>query len=76
MKTNTLIELNTRHFNFSSEDIRDMLETGVNFIVSSDAHRACRIGCVDNALEMVKKYNIPTERIVNIDKDYVPKSCN
>ena len=75
-KRGTLIELNTRHFKFSEQDIKDMLETDVKFIVNSDAHRASRIGSVTNALEMVQKYNIPIERIVNINKDYVPKPCN
>ena len=76
VETNTLIEINTRHFNFTDEQMREMLETPVKFIVSSDSHRAERIGYVDHALEMIKKYNIPLDRIVNIDKNYVPKSCN
>ena len=75
-ETNTLIELNTRHFNFSDEQMKELLETNVKFIVSSDAHRASRIGCVEKALEVIKKFNIPENRIVNINKDFVPKSCN
>ena len=75
-ETNTLIEINNRHFNFSREEVEQMLETNVKFIVSSDAHRAERIGNVAHALDMINEYNIPIDRIVNIDKDYVPKACN
>lgn len=76
-ETNTLIELNTRHFNFTDNEIKDMIEkTNVKFIISSDAHRASRIGCVDYAIDMVKKYNIPSERIVNLNKEFIPKEAN
>ena len=38
-KQGTLIEINTRHFNFSEQEVNDMLDTDVNFIVSSDIRR-------------------------------------
>ena len=75
-KRGTLIEINNRHFNFSEQDMKDLLDTDVKFILSSDAHKAKNVGLVDNALDIVKKYNIPLERIVNIDKVYIPKPAN
>jgi len=75
-KCGTLIEINTRHFNFSEKEINDMLDTNVNFIISSDSHRASKIGFIDNALDVIKKYKIPIDRVVNINKTYIPKSCN
>ena len=72
-KTDTLIEINTRHFRFSDKQMQEMLETPVKFIISSDAHRKDRVAQVDNALAQVEKYNIPHERIVNFGADYVPK---
>ena len=76
-ETDTCIEINTRHFNFNDNEMKEMIEkTNVKFIVSSDSHRASRIGHVDFALEMVKKYNIPLNRVVNIDKIYEPKKVN
>lgn len=75
-KRGTHIEINNRHFNFSKQDVKDMLDTDVKFIISSDAHKAKNIGLVDNALDIVKKYNIPLDRIVNIDKTYIPKPAH
>ena len=76
-KTNTLIEINNRHFNFTDKEMKDMIEqTNVKFIVSSDSHRASRIGEVSNALDIVKKFNIPLDRVVNVDKVWIPKSAN
>lgn len=76
-KTNTCIEINNRHFNFTDDEMKDMIEkTNVKFIISSDAHRAVRIGEVSNALDIVEKFNIPKERIVNFNKDFIIKSVN
>ena len=76
-KTNTCIEINNRHFNFSDEEMKDMIEkTNVKFIISSDSHRAVKIGEVSNALSIVEKFNIPVERVVNLDKDFKIKSAN
>jgi len=76
-ETNTLIEINNRHFKFTDEEMKEMIQkTNVKFIVSSDAHRAIRIGEVGNAIDMVKKHNIPLDRVVNINNEYIPKACN
>ena len=76
-ETNTLIEINNRHFNFSDEEMKDMIEkTNVKFIISSDSHRAYRIGEVSNALEILKRFNLDEKRVVNLNKDYKPKSAN
>ena len=76
-KTNTCIEINTRHFNFSDDEMRDMLEkTNVKFIISSDSHRAKNIANVDFALSVAEKYKIDKSRIVNFNEDYVPKFVN
>ncbi|MBQ7579192.1 MAG: PHP domain-containing protein [Clostridia bacterium] len=71
-KTDTLIELNTRHFRFTDEDILEMLKTDVKFIISSDAHKKSRIACVDHALAMARKYGLE-DRVVNLDGTYLPK---
>ena len=72
-ETDTLIELNNRHFRFTPEQMREMLATPVKFIISSDAHRAERVGEVGLALEIAKIYDIPEDRIVNLTEDYLPK---
>ena len=71
-KTDTLIEINTRHFRFTDEDMLNMLKTNVKFIVSSDAHKKSRIACTDEALAVVNKFNM-ADRVVNLEDVYVPK---
>ena len=71
-KTDTLIEINTRHFRFTDADMLDMIGTGVKFIVGSDAHKKSRIACTDEALAVVNKFNI-ADRVVNLETEYIPK---
>lgn len=66
----TLIELNNKHINFTDEEAKQLIDSGCMFILSSDAHKKENIAKFDRALEFVEKYNIPHERIVNIDKLY------
>ncbi len=72
-KTDTVLEINNRHYRWTDEQMQQILETDVKFIISSDAHKRSRIAFVDDAMEVVKKFKIPPERIVNYNKDYVPK---
>ena len=37
------------------------------FIVSSDAHRREDVGKVDNAFDIIRKFEIPTEYVVNVE---------
>ena len=67
-KYGTLIEINNRHLFFNEDDVKAMLATDCKFVIDSDAHRARNVGEVGTALEFVKKYNIPIERIVNVKK--------
>lgn len=64
-----LMELNNRHCDYSEEDMADLLRSGCSFVVSSDAYAENNIGEVDNVFNLIEKYNIPTERIVNVDFD-------
>lgn len=66
----TIIELNNKHIRFSDEEAKALIDSGVNFILSSDAHKKQNIARLNNVLEFVEKYNIPYERIVNVDKLY------
>lgn len=66
----TLIELNNKHIKFTESEAKELIESGCNFILSSDAHRKQNIAKLDRVLEFVEKYNIPHDRIVNLDKQY------
>ena len=63
----TIIELNRKHIRFSEQDAKDLLESGVNFVISSDAHNKHKIANPGDCLEFIKKYNIPLERVKNIN---------
>jgi putative hydrolase len=61
------IELNGKRIDFTKKDIDDMLSTDVKFIIDSDAHDAYDVGRNSRAFNVIEKYNIPLDRIVNID---------
>lgn len=68
-KHNVYLELNNRHFRYSKEEIEMLINnTDVKFIVNSDAHNRRVVGQVNRIFEIIKEYNIPVDRIVNIDK--------
>lgn len=62
----TLIELNNKHINFSKEDAKILLDSGVKFLISSDAHKKEDIARFDKVERFIIENNIPLERIVNI----------
>lgn len=70
----TYIELNEKHCDFSKEEIENMLKTEVMFIVNSDAHRPEKIGKFEKIKNLIEDYNIPVERIANLEK--LPKFLN
>lgn len=67
----TYIELNGKRIKFSDEEMRGMIATGVKFIIDSDAHRAVDVGINNHAYNIVDKFNIPAEQVVNLNK--IPK---
>ena len=65
------IELNGKRINFSREDMEKMLQTDVKFIINSDAHEPFNVGKNHRAFNLIEKYKIPLDRIVNLNE--VPK---
>lgn len=70
----TLVEINNRHTKWSEKQMDDLIASGCLFVVSSDAHARKQVGVVDRALEYIKKYNIPSERVANIEFSEEEKS--
>lgn len=62
----TYLEINARHVKELENYIKVAAKTDVKFIINSDAHSPIEIGEFSDALRIVKKLNIPLERIVNI----------
>lgn len=69
VKTNTALEINTGHKWPSLKDVLTIASTGVNFIVNSDAHFPETVGELDYGAYVLKKANVPPERILNAVKD-------
>ena len=63
----TFIELNAKKTHLSDEEINKMLDTGVQFILNSDAHTPDRVGEISLVEKLLSRVNIPEDRIVNIN---------
>lgn len=70
----TLVEINNRHNKWTEKQIDDLIASGCLFAVSSDAHSREKVGDVDRALEFIRKYNIPSERVANVEFSEEEKS--
>ena len=62
------IELNGKRINFNEEEFKAMAETGVKFIIDSDAHCWENIGKNHRAFNLIEKCKIPLDQIANVDK--------
>lgn len=63
----TYFEINTKKTHLSDEDWRKVIDTGVRFVIDSDAHSVDRIGDTAQAEELFKRVDFPLDRIDNID---------
>ena len=70
----TMVEINNRHTKWTEKQMNDLIDSGCMFVVSSDAHSRNMVGEIDRAIEYIKKYNIPSERVVNIQFSEEEKS--
>lgn len=66
-KYDVLMEINNRHCDYTDEEMGDLLRSGCQFVVSSDSYGTGLVGRVDNAMLLIEKYNIPSDRIINVD---------
>lgn len=64
-KKGVYLEINNNHGKLSVDDIKIACETGVKFIVSSDAHSVSEIGVFDNAIKRVLEAGLKVEQIIN-----------
>ncbi len=63
----TYIELNSKKVHLTDEELFAVGNTGVNFIISSDAHSPDRVGEISLVEQMLSRVQIDRERIMNID---------
>lgn len=63
----TYIELNTKKVHLSDEDLAKVRDTGVRFIIDSDAHSVDRVGDTKLIETQLSRVPVPPEQIDNID---------
>ena len=61
------IELNSKKVHLTDDELLKVAETGVRFIISSDAHSPNRVGEISLVENMIKRLDFPTDKIDNID---------
>lgn len=61
----TLIEINSKRISYTDEEFCKMYDTGVSFIVDSDAHTVNRVGEFSLAESLIDRLKIDPKRIVN-----------
>lgn len=66
-KYGTYVELATRHQTLCDKDYEDLLSTNCRFIIDTDAHKIETIGDTNDIEDIIKKYQIPLDRIDNIN---------
>ena len=71
---NTLLEINSSYGEELDPFIKAALPSGVNFVISSDAHEPKRVGDFAAGYSLVRRLNIPRERIVNLEGNLTRKS--
>lgn len=75
-KKGVFVEINNRHTKWNQDQVDDLIASGCLFVVSSDAHSREAVGEVDNAFNIIKKYEIPSESIANVEFSINEKSAN
>lgn len=63
----TLIEFNRKHIKFTDEQAKVLIDSGANFVISSDAHNKHKIADVGKCKDFIERNNIPLDRIINLN---------
>jgi len=63
----TYVEISGKKPHLSDEDLQKVADTGVRFVVNSDAHSIDRIGDIALALRQIERVGISFERIDNLN---------
>ncbi len=63
----TYMEINTKKYHVTAEELKIMADTGVRFLINSDAHTTSRIGDTVIAEDIIARSGINLDQIDNID---------
>ena len=64
----TYIEINTKKTHMTDDEWREVISTGVNFVIGSDAHSPDRVSDADPAFSLIDRLGIPLERVHNVGR--------
>lgn len=63
----TYLEISSKKQHLTDEELAAVVDTGVRFVINSDAHDVSRIGDLKLAEEQIARVGVPLDRIDNID---------
>lgn len=63
----TYLEISGKKTHFTDDELDRIVQTGVRFVVNSDAHSPDRIGDIKIAQAQIERVGVPLDRIDNID---------
>ena len=63
----TYLEISSKKDHLTDDELAKVADTGVRFVINSDAHSIDRIGDVARAQAQIERVGIPLDRIDNID---------
>ncbi len=66
------ISARPKHLIFNEKQTRQMAQTGVQFVMDSDAHKPEEIGCVQPAIEFAERAGIDSAQIINAKGKTLP----
>ncbi len=65
-ENNVALEVNNSHMSMSLEDIITAVKNGAMLTVNSDAHISSNVGNLSRGLDILKKAQVPSEKIINM----------
>lgn len=69
VKTNTMLEINAKHNEFSKEELIECAKMGVKFALNSDAHSTERIGDTYPSVLRATEAGLPISQILNAKEE-------
>ena len=64
----TYIEINTKKAHMTDEQWKEVADTGVNFVIGSDAHSPDRVADAHSAFDLMDRLGIEPERVHNVNR--------
>lgn len=68
VRRNTALEINCQHTDILADYVEVAMPTGVDFVISSDAHLPAQVGQLDAGWALAKELALPPERIRNAEQ--------